>query len=315
MKLLRPVEVFLIAAIAAIAAADTVLIVWRGVQVDGPAYLAGIAIGVTAIMAGLGYRHWRREEGISLATISAGLFILYTIAASVFNYLLIPGLSDRIDPMLMEIDSHTGYDWRAYVAWFAEQPLLVSILGAVYTSSLLQLIVMILILGFSRDPENLNRFLLTGIIGSFAAICFWYFFPSSGPAAYVDLGDIWPDASTLVVGNGYGAELNRLFAEGIAVLTPKDTLGLIAFPSFHTVMALMSVWFVPRRLYLLVPTIAVNALMVPAILLHGGHHLVDVAGGVVTFFLAAWAADNICIRFSSASRIASGAVHVAPTMN
>jgi hypothetical protein len=160
------------------------------------------------------------------------------------------------------------------------------LLGVVYLSSLLQMIFVICLLGFSGRAGDLERFMFAGILAGLATIAIWAVMPSSGPSAYLHIPAETADKIRLVVGASYGAELNRLAIEGPALISLRDALGLIAFPSFHTVMACLAVWFTmgfPR----VFPVFAViNILMLPAILVHGGHHLVDVFGGLAVFVAA-----------------------------
>ncbi len=211
------------------------------------------------------------------------MFVLFTIAGSIFNYLLLPVGARRIDPFLIELDAIVGFSWTEAVSYVASMPSLANVLRFIYMSSLPQLIIIILILGFSGRRERLHQFLLTGIFGALTAVAIWAVFPSSGPSAF----EVLPSelSNSFVVGSAYGVELNRLAIEGPSFLSPKDALGLIAFPSFHTVMACMAVWFMSGNkafpFFLLV-----NILMLPAILVHGGHHLVDILGGFAVFGLA-----------------------------
>ncbi len=48
-------------------------------------------------------------------------------------------------------------------------------------------------------------------------------------------------------------------------------------------MAAMSVWFVPRHWLVMAVILPINLLMLPAVLVQGGHHLSDVFGGLVAF--------------------------------
>jgi hypothetical protein len=279
-------ERFALSIIVALAALDAVLLSVKGVQVDVFGYVACAAAGAFAIAVGQYYRAVGRDAGIALATTAAGLFIIFTLVGSAFNYLLLPLTAPRIDGNLIKIDAVFGYRWADFVAAAAEFPWIGALTQIVYVTSLPQLIIVIVALGFTQQNVALHRFLLTGMVAALLAICFWSVFPSSGPAAYQAVPEAVQAALNLVVGPEYGAELNRLSVEGASILSPKDALGLIAFPSFHTVMALMSVWFMRgfTRVWPLV--VAVNIIMLPAILIHGGHHLVDLAGGAVTFGLA-----------------------------
>ena len=83
-----------------------------------------------------------------------------------------------------------------------------------------------------------------------------------------------------------------LAATGFEQIDAHLALGAIAFPSYHIVMAVMVVWFA-RGTWLFWPALALNLPMIPATLTHGGHHLIDLPGGVVAFALAALLADRL----------------------
>lgn len=272
---------------------DIAIAAARQSGIDIAGYAVMVAIGLAAVGVGQFYRTVRPNERIAAAATATGLFILFTLAASIFNYLLLPIGDRRIDGLLTEIDALVGYRWAEVVGVASQYPAISLALRAVYMSSLLQVIVVIVFLGFSNRLADLHLFLLTGIAAALATIGIWAAIPSSGPSAYQALpGEIAARASILV-DPAYGAELNRLVLEGPRLISPKDGLGLIAFPSFHTVMACLSVWFmVPfRRIFPLVAS--VNVVMLPAILVHGGHHLVDIAAGIAVFSIALVAAKAL----------------------
>ncbi|UXN65920.1 phosphatase PAP2 family protein [Phyllobacterium sp. A18/5-2] len=275
---------------------DAILIQIKGVGVDWTGYGVTCAIGIGAIAIGQLYRTMRLEEKIALATTASGLFILFTISCSIFNYLLLPVGDRRIDPFLIKLDAMLHYSWPEAVVYVASLPWLASLLRFIYMSSLPQLIVILIILGFLGQRERLHQFLLTGVFGALMAIAFWAVFPSSGPSAF----EILPAevARSFVVGAAYGTELNRLALDGPSFLSPKDALGLIAFPSFHTVMACMAVWFMAQTKRVFPLFLIVNILMLPAILVHGGHHLVDVFAGFIVFGLALMATRMLPVSTS-----------------
>lgn len=282
--ILYPAEKICATVIVVLFLLDAILIQIKGVGVDWTGYGVTCAIGIGAIVIGQLYRTKRLEEKIALATTASGLFILFTISCSIFNYLLLPVGDRRIDPLLIKLDAMLHYSWPEAVVYVASLPWLASLLRFIYMSSLPQLIVILIILGFLGQRERLHQFLLTGVFGALMAIAFWAVFPSSGPSAF----EILPAevARSFVVGAAYGTELNRLALDGPSFLSPKDALGLIAFPSFHTVMACMAVWFMAQTKRVFPLFLIVNILMLPAILVQGGHHLVDVFAGFIVFGLA-----------------------------
>jgi hypothetical protein len=281
-----PAERFIIAILGTLVLLDVSLLWWKSVGIDVVGYASMAGCGLFAMGLGQFYRTIRRNDRIAATTTAAGLFILFTIVGSIFNYLLLPVYFTPIDDRLMQLDRMFGYSWPDLVAWTARHPTIGLGLHAVYMSSLSQLLVVIFALGFTGRIWALHHFLMTGVIGALLAIVIWFFAPSIGPSAFQQLPQGVLAAMPLAVDNHYGAELSRLLHEGPIYLTPRNVLGLIAFPSFHMVMACMSVCFLARARFLFLPTLALNAAMMPAILVHGGHHLVDLIGGAATFAIA-----------------------------
>jgi hypothetical protein len=281
-----PAERFIVTVIAALALLDLNLIWWKDVGFDVVSYAGLVACGASAIALGQFYRHVRPNEGIAATATAAGLFVLFTIVGSVFNYLLLPLRFHPVDPVLARFDELLGFHWPSFVTWASQYPRTGMLLQAVYTTSLPQLLAILFFLGFSGRIRLLHHFLLTGVIGALLAIVCWSFFPSFGASSIYRLPKEVTDAVPLAVGPDYGAQLVELGRHGATYLSPKNVLGVIGFPSFHTVMAAMSACFLLRFGVLAVPFVVLNALMVPAILIQGGHNLADVIGGLVVFAIA-----------------------------
>ncbi len=290
-----PAEKLCLSIVVLLAIIDGSLIALWGVSVDAAGYAPLIGIGVGTILVGQFYRVIRKDERLALAAIAVGIFVLFTLTGSILNYLLLPIQFPVIDGALARADAMLGFSWPSLIHWVADFPSFSAVLNFVYFTSLPQMTIVILVLSFVGDDRALHRFLVTGLLGALLAMLFWTFWPSFGTSAYYVLPEELVQRAQLAVTPAYGAELKRLAQDGVALLSPRDTLGLIAFPSFHTVMACMSVWFMTRSAVLLVPTLLLNILMVPAIIIHGGHHLVDVFGGVLAFALA-FALSGVLLR-------------------
>ncbi len=85
--------------------------------------------------------------------------------------------------------------------------------------------------------------------------------------------------------------------------------GLVGFPSFHTVMALMALFALwPYRIarFVLVP---VSLLLLPGILAHGGHNLMDVLAGAA-IAVGSW---MLGLRIYDAQTRLAEAARPAPT--
>lgn len=273
------------------------VVVWAAF-VDGFVfYRAIMAIGLVLRIAG-------RMARPSLTLIALGFYPVYASLLALVGYMQFPLTRPTIDSLLIRIDAALGYDWAAGVAWLAGHPGLSRRLAWVYLSALPQLALLLVVLGALGRVSALHRMLLTGMIAGLVMIAFWSLWPSFGPSAVVPLDPALAARAGVLVSNDYGAELMRLAAEGIGRIEKHRLLGTVAFPSFHILMAMLAVWFA-RGTWLFGPYAAVNLAIVPATALHGGHHLVDLIGGLMLFALALFCASRL---IPAGQVITSGAV-------
>ncbi|MBO9124107.1 MULTISPECIES: phosphatase PAP2 family protein [unclassified Rhizobium] len=306
-----PAERIIITVIAALAVLDGILLWSKDVGIDVVGYAGMVGCGLGAMALGQFYRHVRRNASIAATATAAGLFILFTIAGSVFNYLLFPIVRDPVDPALARFDAFFGFNWPLFVEWASHYPRIGMVLRVVYATSLPQLLVVIFVLGFSGRLRILQHFLLTGVIGALLAIICWSFFPSYGASSIYSLPQAVTDAVPLAVGPDYNAGVVELGRSGATYISPKNVLGIIGFPSFHTVMAAMSVVFMIRIRWVGPAFLVLNTVMMPAVVIQGGHNLVDVIGGLVVFTIS-YALAAVALRQtesgSARTRAASPAI-------
>lgn len=251
------------------------------------------AIGFVTLFGGaLIYRRLGRSQRISNTLSACGIFIIFSASGVILNYALLSGQANIIDTNLFAIDHWIGFNWQIFAEQAARFPVFSRWLGPLYNSSIIQITFVILLLGFIGRPKQLHHFLLVGIIASIASILTWAFFPSFGPSAYINLAPEIDANLGRVFNVQLGQKLLELYANGPTIISANNLLGLIAFPSMHTVMALMCVWHV-RATWFFWPMLLTNLLMIPAILLHGGHHLIDIIGGLVLFIISCRIASRL----------------------
>lgn len=264
----------------------------RGVRIAFESYAGHFAIA--ALMAGTSweYRRWGRSPEISATLANCAILIAFTNIGATLNYLLLRPGAVPADHLLMQVDAVLGFDWLSFVGYIAEFPTGAPALAWVYKSSLAQMVAMILYLGLSRRQVELHQFVLVGVLCGTASLIVFTIMPSIGPAPFNPLAPDVAQRLEQVVDTHYQRELLGLFNGVPTVLSSDRLIGLIAFPSMHTVMAAMSVFYA-RGTRLFVPMVLLNTLMIPAIIAHGGHHLVDVIGGVAVFAVAAVCAAKL----------------------
>jgi hypothetical protein len=278
---LLPAERTILAVALALVAVCLFLAWDKHVTVALGGYVFSVGFAVVMIALGQFYRRVRKAERIALTAHVLALFVLYSAPAALFNLLLLPRPSAPIDAALVQMDAWFGYSWPDACAWIAQYPRLSDILRQVYELTLAQMLFVFLFLGMANNQRRLHAAALATVFASLATIFCWALFPSSGASAYWTLAPEIDRIVRPVVSSAYGAELNRLLVDGVQDISSLKTTGLVGFPSFHTVMALMSLTAIWPYRFARFVLVLVNAALLPAILIHGGHNLMDVFGGAL----------------------------------
>lgn len=261
-------------------------------EVNWPPFLAGYAATLGFAAIGGYVRQTKSTPRLALALVGTAIFAGFTAVSSVFIFALFPLANPLIDPYLIQLDSALGYHWPGLIAWLAERPVLSKALGFVYHSSLPQILLTIIVLAVLSREAVLHHFLLVGIVTLILAVTIWWIAPSVGPSAFLPIPEAQRSATGLYYSPAYGEFLRSLVEVGPRQISPEIITGVVAFPSYHMIMALMVVWFT-RGTIVFVPAALVNSAMIPATLSHGGHHLVDLFGGLAVFALGVWIASRL----------------------
>lgn len=297
---LYPAEKIGLALSIATLIAALMVIAYHRLTLDITSFLLPLAAFAFLFPVALFYRQTQRSARIADTLCSCAIFILFTNSGLMLNHALLAFQANLIDQHLFAIDHFIGFDWKMFTEGFAKFTALNRVLPTVYNSSIPQLIFVILLLGFMGMTRRLHHFLLVGIFASLASIGIWSIFPSFGPSAYIQLS---PDIDAQL-GRVFDAHMGQLLlnlhANGPTIISAKNQLGLIAFPSMHTVMALMSVWHT-RGTPAFWGLLLLNLLMIPAILIHGGHHLIDMLAGAIVFSACCALASALLARRDSRS--------------
>ena len=289
---LLPVERFVCHVVLVLAVIDLGTVLTRDIGFDWLSYARLFAVGTFIMAVGLFYRSSGRSERIAMALMATGILVLFTMVLSVFNYLLLPLWREPIDSFLVRIDMVLGYSWPNIVEFAGRHPLLNELTRYAYASTLPQMALLVIILGFGGQQKELHVLILSLTVSGLITIGFWALFPAFGTSVLYDISGPIEQAAKPLVGSAYGAELLRLGAEGPTFITPEDIEGLVAFPSYHTILAVLAV-YAARTTRWLFPILVINLFVLPGVLIHGGHHLIDVFGGLLV----------ACVTISLAHRL------------
>jgi PAP2 superfamily len=248
-----------------------------------------------AILIGLGqlYRRLSGRESAAAGFTAFGLLLLGSQALVLFNALLLPYRFHGMDQILAGIDGAMGFVWSDYVIAMSAFPAFCAFLKIVYTSTFIQIVLALILLSFAGRPEDVRKLTLANFAGGVIVICIWSLFPSSTPVAFQALP---PDVAAIVdlkLSREYGLKLVQMSYEGISRFSLSEKLGMVGFPSFHTVMALLVVFYAGKVRFMRFPLIGWNLFMLLAIPLHGAHNVIDVMAGFAVAGLAIWISGKV----------------------
>jgi len=300
---MRPAELFMFMVTLITFVINAVVTVVRNIQFDAPAYAMLLLIAVPFIATGYYYRVKDRSERIASSMICTGLFILFTACIAYFNYLMLPLTNGPYDAYLTKIDAFFGYHWPSVMAFAAEHPTGSSILKFAYLTTMPQMALLIVWLGLSGRAYDLHILVTSVTITATLAICFWGIFPTLGAKSLYDLPpEVWA-AVNPVVNLEYAEYLKDVAVTGPGFITPSEIRGLIAFPSFHAVLAFTAMYSARNIKYVGPIFFGLNLLIMPATYIHGGHHLVDLPAGFALFLLGTYLAKRMVTKGYEANNL------------
>jgi membrane-associated phospholipid phosphatase len=265
-----------------VALADMLAMAAGGFRLVG--YGACSIAAVSAGAWGLGYFYStvRPDERLAALGFAAAYLILFTFSAGTLSYV---GTSlDRplLDAAFARADAALGLDWMATLAFTDARPLFGTALRLAYQSSLLQIVLVVLVLALTGQLVRLRLFLALFTATGLVTIVTSVLFPAAGAFVFHN-----PPAELRdVVGHDAGiwhiVHFEALRSGAMRTIDPSAIEGLITFPSFHTALAVVTVWALWRTRLLALPALALNIAVVASTVPVGGHYFVDVmAGGFI----------------------------------
>jgi PAP2 superfamily len=292
---------FLLAAITI--AADVVWAAFGHFSIDVLAYARLGLLSLALLAGGLFYQVKRKDQNLAAMLLGASFLCAFSAAASVLNYFLLTVAGPRIDILLSGIDHAMGFDWVRVMTAMSHHPTLNMVFFYVYGTTLPQIAFLLIVLAWSGRPQEVYRFCLAIAVGALIAIFIWAAVPSLGAESMYALSPSVQRHLVLDVTTDYGRELVKLLHNGPGYITPTDIRGLIAFPSYHAVLAMLMVWYARTIGWLRWPVLILNLVVLASAPVQGGHHLIDIFGGCGVTVLAV-----LAVRAAEAIRLPPGPV-------
>lgn len=253
------------------------------IDLDKLAILAMILAPFAAMWAF--FKYFYHEPRFALMASVIAQFILLVFASAGFNYVTTTLNLPLLDDELIAIDRMLGFDWLAYVSWVHQYAMLSSLFTFSYNAAWAQLLIGIILLFLTGRFVRLQQFCFIVLVGALVSSALAAIFPAVGGYAYFDfdllsLDDSVKPAAGLIHMADYTALRNGTF--NYVTLAFQ---GLITFPSYHTSFGIFLVYAFWPLVWLRLPVLLLNIILVFSVPVDGGHWLIDAIGGIAIAFL------------------------------
>jgi membrane-associated phospholipid phosphatase len=225
---------------------------------------------------------------------SLAVLVAFSTVYSMLMYALATGGRPLADSMLARADAMLGLSAPEVVQWVNRRPSMALVLRLAYFSLIPQTILAIVWLGFSGNRYNLDKFLVRFMLASLITVIGFYLWPAKGTygAAY---GLAVPPYCQQCA-----EHLDALRSGARTLVTWRDTEGLITFPSFHTIWAVLLIAAFYGCRVVFWPVAVLNVVVVISTITTGMHYFADVIAGLVVTAIVLGAARTPAPRSEQA---------------
>ncbi|TBD78484.1 phosphatase PAP2 family protein [Rhizobium ruizarguesonis] len=224
---------------------------------------------------------WAAKSLMTLVPVLA-IFTALGCAAGIFSYLASATAAPLIDGHLAAIDAALGFHWPSFLEKANGTPVLATALVIAYHSFGPQIVGLTLVYSAVHRVDRLLEFLALLAVSSAFTAALMALFPTAGAYAYFQPASEAFEAFTAKAGMWHYADLLKLRSGEPFNLLVWEAQGLVTFPSYHTVVAIMIVYSLRRVPHVVGPAAFLNAALIVGTMPEGGHYLTDViAGGMV----------------------------------
>jgi hypothetical protein len=252
------------AAVAGVAAVDCCWAYRIGFGFHGlvsATFIVGFLLAI-----GLLYGYSGRNQGFRDLGHYFALWTVFPLALNIYSYLAATLKFPLCDIQLSAIDAAMGFHWLEWYRTIHAHPLFIRLFFYIYDSIFIQGFASIAFFALTRNTRRNSEMLWISMMAGLATVVISGFVPALGPQFGKHL-PIWTTAF-LEVRNG-----------AVSSVKLADMQGIVAFPSFHTVLAIVFVYVHRPPCRTFWPIAVVNGLMLLSIPVMGHHYFIDVIAG------------------------------------
>jgi membrane-associated phospholipid phosphatase len=230
----------------------------------------------------------RRALGLTELLYRSALPIAALLAAGgTLSYLITSADLPLRDALLADFDRVLGFDWLGFLNATNSSPLLAKLLTWAYQTTGPVSLLVIVWLAFHRRGERLAEFIAVLSLSAVALCATMWLVPAAGGFAFYEPApELFGNYSAQGEMWSFARAFTMLRSGALSVIDLSALEGVVSFPSFHTMLGLMTIYAVRDTRWLMIPVLLVNGDMIVSTLTVGGHHLADVLAGAGLIFAA-----------------------------
>ena len=194
-----------------------------------------------------------------------------------------------VDETLAGWDRALGIEAVDIVAWMRRHPAADHFFGLIYGSLLLLIVAGVIVVPLAGRIAAALENIVATFLSIFISFPIFAAFRARGPWSHYGY-------VPMIDQRGYEAQLAALQAPGWFLIDFRYKEGLICFPSYHTILAVLAAASLGRVPYLRPTAFVWAALIVASTLTTGSHYVVDVLAGLLVAAISMGAAGSISRR-------------------
>jgi len=184
------------------------------------------------------------------------------------------------DDVLAAIDVDLGFHWPSLLRLVNSFPLFFEVLATAYDAIGPIGIGVIIWLALFRRGERLAEFIAVLSLTVIALCVVMLMVPAAGAFAfYQPAPELYANLAPAGAMWTFSREFTMLRNGSLSVIDLAATTGVVSFPSFHTILGIVTVYPLRDTRWLMGAVMAVNGTMIVATMPDGRHHLADVLAG------------------------------------
>jgi hypothetical protein len=263
---------------------------------------AVVTSAFVAIYAGFAYANARsdkrRDPQVMFALGSIAQLVMITAVMTPLTYVAGAMNFPVQDANLHAIDVALGLDWRSYVEWVNDHPLLAIWLSYGYTMIRWPIFAIPVVLAAAYRFRRIQEFTFAFAVALIVTTIISAFVPAIGVFQQIGLD---PATLTNIDPGAYLAQQRDLGPVREGTLRNLDLInlaGIVTFPSFHACSAVLYAWAFWPVWWMRPFAVLANGAMMASTPVDGGHYFIDLFAGIAVALVAIVAARSVSRRIA-----------------